>query len=283
MVRKILKEYIEEKELKEGFDDVGNPDLKYYAFDWDDNILNMPTQIMVLTDDGKEVGMSTEDFAEYRGVLGKEPFIYNGDNVVGYAEDPYRNFTVKGDSQFIVDAMVADEGPSWSDFVEAVNGGSIFSIITARGHTPSVLRDAVYNMIMTNHKGISKDTLISNLKKYRDFTGEDDMTDDDMIEMYLNLLKFHPVTYGEGSAANPEEGKIKALRDFISYVKEMSSKLNQRAFFKNDIKNNFVPMIGFSDDDPGNIDSIKDFLDKEYKDDKPVKTYLTKGGEKKEV
>jgi len=283
MVRKILREYIEEKELKEGFDDVGNPDLKYYAFDWDDNILNMPTQIMVLTDDGKEVGMSTEDFAEYRGVLGKEPFMYNGDNIVGYAEDPYRNFTVKGDSQFIVDAMVADEGPSWSDFVEAVNGGSIFSIITARGHTPSVLRDAVYNMIMTNHKGISKDTLISNLKKYRDFTGEDDMTDDDMIEMYLNLLKFHPVTYGEGSAANPEEGKIKALRDFISYVKEMSSKLNQRAFFKNDIKNNFVPMIGFSDDDPGNIDSIKDFLDKEYKDDKPVKTYLTKGGDKIEV
>ena len=283
MARKILREYIEEKELKEGFDDVGKPDLKYYAFDWDDNILNMPTQIMVSTDEGKEVGMSTEDFAEYRGILGKEPFLYNGDNIVGYSEDPYRNFTVKGDSQFIVDSMVANEGPSWGDFVEAVNGGSIFSIITARGHTPSVLRDAVYNMIMTNHKGISKDSLMSNLKKYRDFAGEDEMTDDDMIEMYLDLLKFHPVTYGEGSASNPEEGKIKALRDFISYVKEMSSKLNQRAFFKNDVKNNFVPMIGFSDDDPGNIDSIKDFLDKEYKDDKPVKTYLTKGGEKKEV
>ena len=283
MARKILREDIEEKEIKEGVDDVGKPDLKYYAFDWDDNILNMPTQIMVSTDEGKEVGMSTEDFAEYRGILGKEPFLYNGDNIVGYSEDPYRNFTVKGDSQFIVDSMVANEGPSWGDFVEAVNGGSIFSIITARGHTPSVLRDAVYNMIMTNHKGISKDSLMSNLKKYRDFAGEDEMTDDDMIEMYLDLLKFHPVTYGEGSASNPEEGKIKALRDFISYVKEMSSKLNQRAFFKNDVKNNFVPMIGFSDDDPGNIDSIKDFLDKEYKDDKPVKTYLTKGGEKKEV
>ena len=45
----------------------------------------------------------------------------------------------------------------------------------------------------------------------------------------------------------------------------MAGKLNQRAFFKNDCKNNFVPMIGFSDDDPGNIDKIKDFLDKEYK------------------
>jgi hypothetical protein len=283
MIRSILREYIEEKELKEGFDDAGKPDLKYYAFDWDDNIMYMPTQIMVVTDEGKEMGIGTEDFAEYRGILGKEPFQYKGETVVGYAENPYRNFTVEGDSQFIVDAMVADVGPSWDDFVEAINGGSIFSIITARGHTPTVLRDAVYNMIMTNHKGINKESLISNLRKYRDFAGEDEMTDDDIIEKYLDLLKFHPVTYGEGSAANPEEGKIKALRNFISYVKDMSSKLNQRAFFKNDIKNNFVPMIGFSDDDPGNIESIKDFLDKEYKDDKPVKTYLTKGGEKKEV
>lgn len=283
MIRSILREYIEEKELKEGFDDAGKPDLKYYAFDWDDNIMYMPTQIMVVTDEGKEMGIGTEDFAEYRGILGKEPFQYKGETVVGYAENPYRNFTVEGDSQFIVDAMVADVGPSWDDFVEAINGGSIFSIITARGHTPTVLRDAVYNMIMTNHKGINKESLISNLRKYRDFAGEDEMTDDDIIEKYLDLLKFHPVTYGEGSAANPEEGKIKALRNFISYVKDMSSKLNQRAFFKNDIKNNFIPMIGFSDDDPGNIESIKDFLDKEYKDDKPVKTYLTKGGEKKEV
>ena len=283
MIRSILKEYIEEKQLNEGFDEAGNPNMKYYAFDWDDNIMMMPTQIIVQTEDGKEVGMSTEDFAEYRGVLGKEPFDYKGETIVGYAENPYRNFTTEGDSQFIVDAMVAETGPSWDDFVEAINGGSIFSIITARGHTPSVLKDAVYNMIMTNHKGISKDELISNLKKFRDISGEDEMTDDDLVEAYLDLLRFHPVTYGEGSAANPEEGKIKALRNFISYVKDMAGKLNQRAFFKNDIKNNFVPMIGFSDDDPGNIESIKNFLDKEYKDDKPVKTYLTKGGEKKEV
>ena len=284
MIRSILKEYIEEKELKEGFDEAGRPDLKYYAFDWDDNIMMMPTQIIVATEDGKEIGMSTEDFAEYRGMLGKEPFEYNGETIVGYAENPYRNFTTEGDSQFIVDAMIADVGPSWDDFVEAVNGGSIFSIITARGHTPSVLRDAVFNMIMTNHNGINKQELVNNIKKYRDITGENEMTDEDLIEEYLDMLRFHPVTYGEGSAANPEEGKIKALREFISYVKEMASRMDQRAFFKNDVKNNFIPMIGFSDDDdPGNIESIKSFLDKEYKDDKPVKTYLTKGGEKKEV
>lgn len=283
MIRKILKEFIEEKRLNEGFDDVGNPDLKYYAFDWDDNILEMPTQIIVKTEEGKEIGMSTQDFADYRTMIGNEPFVYKGETIVGYGENPYKNFRTEGDSQFIVDAMVAETGPSWDDFVEAVNGGSIFSIITARGHTPSVLRDAVYNMIMTNHKGINKNELIENLKKYRDIADEEDMSDDEIIEKYLDMLKFHPVTYGEGSASNPEEGKIKALREFISYIKEVSSKLNKRAFFKNDIKNNFIPQIGFSDDDPRNIDSIKDFLDKEYKDEKPVKTYLTKGGEKKEV
>ena len=282
MIRKVLREYIEEQELKEGFDDVGQPDLKYYAFDWDDNIVEMPTKIVVQTEDGEEVGMSTEDFADYRTMIGQEPFDYNGKTIVGYAEDPYRNFTVKGDSQFIVDSMLAKPGPSWNDFVEAINGGSIFSIITARGHTPSVLRDGVYNMIMTNHNGISKDELVSNLKKYRDIVGDEEMTDEQMVEAYLDLLRFHPVTYGEGSASNPEEGKIKALREFISYVREMASRLNKQAFFKNDIKNNFIPQIGFSDDDPRNIDSIKSFLDKEYKD-KPVKTYLTKGGDKKEV
>lgn len=284
MIRKILKEYIEEKELKEGFDDVGRPDMKYYAFDWDDNIMMMPTQIIVKTEEGNEVGMSTEDFAEYRNIINKEPFEYKGETIVGYADNPYRNFTTEGDAQFIVDSMIADIGPSWDDFVEAINGGSIFSIITARGHTPSVLRDAVYNMIMTNHKGINKEELVSNLKKFRDFAGEEGMTDEDLIEKYLDMLKFHPVTYGEGSAANPEEGKIKALQGFVSYVKDMASRLRQRAFFKDDVNNNFVPKIGFSDDDPANLKAIGDYLKNAYPDgDKPVKTYLTKGGEKKEV
>ena len=282
MIRKVLREYIEEKLLKEGFDDVGNPDLKYYAFDWDDNIVEMPTKIIVQTEGGKEIGMSTEDFADYRGQIGQEPFEYEGETIVGYAEDPYRNFTTTGDAQFIVDSILAKPGPSWEDFVEAINGGSIFSIITARGHTPSVLRDGVYNMIMTNHNGISKESLISNLKKYRDIAGEEEMTDEQIVEAYLDMLKFHPVTYGEGNASNPEEGKIKALREFIAYVKDMASRFNKQAFFKNDIKNNFVPQIGFSDDDPKNIESIKAFLDKEF-EDKPVKTYLTKGGDKQEV
>ena len=50
------------KFVSEGIEDEKH-NLKYYAFDWDDNILFMPTKIIVLDKAGKEVGMSSEDFA----------------------------------------------------------------------------------------------------------------------------------------------------------------------------------------------------------------------------
>lgn len=273
-VKKILREFTFQKNLQEGFDPEGSPDLKYYAFDWDDNIVTMPTQIIVLSYDDEEVGISTEDFAEFRTMIGNEPFEYKGKTIVGYAPDPYRNFKVTGDDQFIVDSMIATPGPSWNDFVECINGGSIFSIITARGHTPSVMRDAVYNYIVSDHNGIDKEELITNLKKYRELAAEDIGDNQTLINQYLDLCKFYPVTFGEGSASNPEEGKIKALREFINYVKEMSLKLGKKAFFKNDVKNYFVPQIGFSDDDIRNVEVMK----KEFEDEPALKTYSTAGG-----
>ena len=68
---------------------------------------------------------------------------------------------------------------------EAINNGSIFSIITARGHNPETIKQAVYNYIINDFKGISKDELVKNLKKYRTFVDEEDMSDDDLIKSYL--------------------------------------------------------------------------------------------------
>ena len=116
------------KVIKEGFKPEGSPDMKYYAFDWDDNIVHMPTKIILKSEDGDEVGMSTDDFAEFRGQIGKEPFTYNGDTIVGFAENPFRNFTTEGDKEFLIDAMRAKVGPAFSDFREAINNGSIFAI-----------------------------------------------------------------------------------------------------------------------------------------------------------
>ena len=263
IVKKVLREYVEKKKLVyEGISVEGTPDMKYYAFDWDDNIVTMPTQIIVSDENAEEVGISTEDFAKYREMIGKTPFDYKGKKVVGYASDPYRN--------------------SWNDFVECINGGSIFAIITARGHNPKVLKDAVFAFIVTNHNGINQDDCVSNLRRFRELTKDTMMSEKQIINDYLNMCQFSPVTYGEGSASNPEEGKIKALRKFITDVREMAKEIGKKAYFKNDVTNRFIPEIGFSDDDPRNIEKIKQFIDSEY-EDKPVRTYLTKGGEKKEV
>jgi len=285
---KLFRDFVKNK-LNEGFTEEGNPDTKYYAFDWDDNIMFMPTSIIVLSENDEEVPMSTEDFAEHRHQIGKEPFSYKGTTVVDFAPDPFRNFGVKGDKRFVLDAMVASVGPSWNDFVECINGGSIFAIITARGHNPNTLKEGVYNLIMANKNGLNSRTLAENLYRYRNIgnevTGEKKakaLTPKELRE-YLDLCRFYPVSFGEGSATNPEEGKIKAMREFISYCKDMAQEIGEKAFFKNDVENNeILPIIGFSDDDPRNIDKMKEFLDDEDTE-KLVKTYLTKGGEKKEI
>lgn len=281
---RIIKEYLEEKFLSEGFREDLDPDSKYYAFDWDDNIVYMPTKIIILTDNGKEVGMSSEDFAKYREMIGKEPFIYHGHNIVGFANQPFRHFKVEGDKQFIIDALSAPPGPSWSDFVECLNGGSIFAIITARGHDPKTIKEACKNWLLMNYNGINGNVCFENLKKYRELSGEEtQITKKQALDEYLDLCKFYPVTFGEGSLQNPEQGKIVALREFIGYVKNMASQLGEKAFFKNDVKNYFTPQIGFSDDDLKNIEKISSFLEKEYPEEKPVKVFSTSGGIKKEI
>ena len=273
------------KILTEGFKSEGTPDLKYYAFDWDDNIVHMPTKILVKDESGNEVGMSTDDFAEFRHQIGKEPFNYKGNTIVGYSDSPFRNFRTEGDKDFLVDAMRAKKGPAFDDFREAINNGSILAIITARGHNPNTIKEAIYNYIIEGFNGIDKDELIKNLKKYRSFIGEDEMSDEELIKSYLELNKYHPVSFGDDKGAvNPEEAKVEAMENFVSYIKAMAASLNKRAFIKKDISNNFNPdnlSIGFSDDDPKNIEVMQKHF--KNKPDNIVKTYSTAGGVKQEV
>ena len=264
--------------LREGFTEEGTPDLKYYAFDWDDNIVTMPTRIMVKNDNGEVIGMTTEDFAHYRSKIGKEHFDYNGNTIVGFDEDPFRNFRTAGDKAFLIDAMLAKTGPAWSDFVECINNGSLFAIITARGHNPNTLKEAVYNYIISGFNGIDKKELIKNLKKYRHFTDEEQLSDMELIKSYLDMCRFYPVSFGTGAEANPEEEKVKALEEFVGYIKTLSHELNKKAYLKNNVKNFFLPTIGFSDDDLKNVETIKKHFEK--KPDNIVQPYLTAGGKK---
>ena len=230
-------------------------------------------------EEGNSIGMPTDHFAEYRHLIGKEPFEYEGHTIVSFDEEPFRDFGVLGDKQFLKDAMSSPTGPAWNDFVEAINNGSIFAIVTARGHTPSVLKEGVYKLIKQNKYGLDSNQLAKNLLKYRDLADEEKLSKDQLIRSYLDMCRFHPVSFGEGSATNPEQGKINAMEEFVSYVRNLSHSLQQKAFMKNKISNYFTPFIGFSDDDVRNVETMKKHFDK--KEDNILKTYLTAGGQKK--
>ena len=287
-----VRKFVQQR-LNEGFDDVGRPDLKYYAFDWDDNIMFMPTSILVMDEDENEVQMSTEDFAEYRERIGFEAFNYKGKRIVAYSIGAFKNFREPGNKRFIIDSMIAKTGPAWPDFVECINGGSIFAIITARGHSPKTLRDSVYNLIMSNKNGLDSRELAKNLHKYRDIGNKvsSDKTVKSLspseLNEYLDMCKFEPVSYGANNAANPEQAKFDALKNFVSYCRSLASELKSKygvdgsPMFKNDLEFNasWEPYIGFSDDDLRNIEKIKELISKEY-EESPVNLYLTKGGNK---
>ena len=195
----------------EGIDpETGEPDYKYYAFDWDDNILMMPTQIMLRNEQEQEVPMGTADFAEYRSLIGKEPFDYNGHSIIGFSEQPYRNFRhPTGDKQFIKDSLVAELGPSWDDFVECLNGGSIFAIITARGHHPETLKMAVRALIEAEREGIDRQMLMSSLQRYREMAAMGS-SGEDIIEEYLEMCRSPGQLYWAGG--KPRSSKTRGIK-----------------------------------------------------------------------
>ena len=246
--------------LKKFNEDLDKKKLFFYAFDWDDNILHMPTQIMVQTIDGDEIGMSTSDFALNRSKIGNVEFKYKGRIVVGLDyTTAFRNF--RDDSNpgvFKKDVVLAIQsgsyGPAWRDFIECLTHGSIFAIITARGHESEEMRMGVEYIIDDILSDAQKQDMYDRLLKfaYKFATGDIDShprilrglpTLNELVKSYLDLCHFVGVSAPSrgGSAANPEAAKENALKDFVKEVNEYASRIGYKA------------EIGFSDDDPGNI------------------------------
>lgn len=236
--------------VNEGMTEKG-PDLKYYAFDWDDNIVKMPTKIMLMDNEGKEVGMSTHDFATYREKIGKEEFAYEGKIIKDYAQNPFRYFRTEGDDQFLNDIKGADPAAAFNDFKECVEGASLFAIITARGHTPTVLQDACKYYILSGKNGIKTNTVLENIIKYNELYGVTrEMGPEQLVDDYLDKCQFYPVSFGAGSAASPEQLKVEALNKFIEHVNREAKSIRKHATKGAKIQ------IGFSDDDKKNIETM---------------------------
>ena len=121
-------------------------------FDWDDNILHMPTRIHLehRTDDGWErISVSTDEFARIRGDT------ENYRPVEGDWDRSFEDFYdigSRGDRAFVEDTVAALEpviqgrekgGPSFRRFRKALTEGRLFAIITARAHAPKSIREGV--------------------------------------------------------------------------------------------------------------------------------------------
>lgn len=244
-----------------------NRKLRLYAFDWDDNILQMPTKIKMDQKVGKRwkpIEVSTEKFAEIR----TEPDYRVRNN---NPKEAFIDFTLP--DTFLRDSKEAilkdKKSPSFNKFKESLIYANPFSIITARGHNPEVLKKGVkmfiHLVLSPEEKEKMLENIIDTLKHENEFSDDfieklEYLDKNQILDLFLDEKgDYYPVSspeFGErfglevsGGAANPEHNKKVALADFISKYDGLirSGKYVSAS-------------LGFSDDDPRNVKAMIEFV-----------------------
>lgn len=229
-----------------------------YAFDWDDNILVMPTMIHLekrISDvDWIPVDVSTEEFAQIRHLLPSKDNPNGGgfrflNNNPSDAYSEFRNY-----ESMLRDAEKAIESgkfaPYFHKFKEALLYGNDFAIITARGNSPKSIKDTIKLIIAKYFTAEEKQMMMDNLKGLT-------------IQEYLNLQDYSPVSsdeykieFGGGDASSPEHEKMMSLERFVERVVKNARRLKMDPDFTGF-------SVGFSDDDLGNIKAAEKFIREE--------------------
>jgi hypothetical protein len=225
----------------------------------------MPTKIRMEKREGDQwipTDVSTADFAEIRGDVDNWRLLNQS------PDEAYSNFRDTGplgDTIFLEDTKKAISAgrfaPAWEDFIECLSNGSIFAIITARGHESESMRKGVewiIDNVLTEEQLFE---LYNNLLKFAyffDISTERERilkgipSQNELIKLYLDQCDFIGVSAPSrgGSPDNPEKAKEDALLSFKSKVDRFAGQLGMKA------------MIGFSDDDLGNVAHIEDLADR---------------------
>jgi hypothetical protein len=241
--------------------------LKYYMFDWDDNIFITNSRIYLYNINHKEVPITTKEYSKIKHLFNDksclviEPFEYNNETIIGLSNFDkgfaFRDFSYNLIS-FLHDVQNSKLGPSWNDFIEAINNGCYFGIITARRNEPSIFKDTVKILINNNYKGISKDKLIDSLKLLKELIKEEYTTDEEEIDEYLHNCLFYPVAYYNNSGTNkPETFKVEQIINFRNKLKKNIKKINRNLIDKGIYEYKFAGKFGFSDDDLTTIEYSK--------------------------
>lgn len=257
---------------------VAHRDFKYYIFDWDDNILHMPTRIHLekRQPDGswKHKSVSTsvfsivrQDTENYRPLHDdrEAAFIEFQDDAPG--DDPENRF-VRDTEKAIARVMSGKEppGPSFTTFRRTLVEGRIFAIVTARGHSSTALRKGVETFIKMVLSPEERKEMLANLRGYRYcFDGIRDFgSDQDEIDYYLvHLNRYHAVTNPDFKAwmdqymnhkPTSEERKQFAIKDFVEHLFHVLERMNADHYGWRPIS------IGFSDDDPANVAAVQRYI-----------------------
>ena len=252
---------------------VAERDFKYYIFDWDDNILHMPTRIHLekRMPDGTWAPhtVSTAAFA----VVRNQSDTYRAPGGVwenAFVE--FQDYAGESESRFLRDTRAALEkvragetppGPSFNTLRETLVEGRLLAIVTARGHKPESLKKAVRLFIDRVLSGDEREEMLSNLRGYRAcFDGQTAFgTDEEEIAYYLSLNRYHAVTNPDfkrwlkqaGESETTESAKRFAIRDFVEHVIRILSQTGGDSIRR--------PIsVGFSDDDVGNVAAVEAYI-----------------------
>ena len=261
---------------------VATRDFKYYIFDWDDNILHMPTKIRLehMGEDGvwRPVEVSTSTFAMIRADVEH----YRAPTDGGWRA-AFRNFEDEpGKDRFMEDTIAALEkvehgekpGPSYNALKKTLREGRLFSIVTARGHSPATIEKAVRVFIRYALSEQDRQEMMSNLRGYRQWLDkvEEFGSDAEELDYYLGMCRYSAVTYdgfkermandpiykeklaAATTASKPELAKEFAIRDFVEHIFHMLRRCGGL---------NRSVSIGFSDDDRGNVKSVSRYIKSE--------------------
>ncbi len=244
--------------------------FKYYMFDWDDNILHMPTRIHLEKKTAKgwaPYDVSTAQFARIRRTMKDcRPLGDDWDRAFSDFYDVGR----RGTNAFLDDTRKAlrpiIEGrargaPSFQKFRKALVEGRLFAIITARSHSSASIRKGVEYFIRSVLTPAEKREMLANLRGYiAYFDGDPDaLSDKAVLKQYLDLCRYRGVTSPEfqqlmgrklGGSESPEEAKQFAIREFVQHAMGLVRDRRKAAKIS----------IGFSDDDRKNIEAVEEFI-----------------------
>jgi len=249
--------------------------LKYYMYDWDDNILIMPTMIHLETkvrDEWVKMDVTTSEFTHVRKCLydyyeagdkNSNWRFHNDVNEESFSE--FRDFGPRGKGAFLEDTKKAIRykkyGPVWKEFLNTLIAGNRLLIITARGHEPQTLKGTVKWIVYKVLTASQRNRMVKNLKEWAELFGipHGGWDDEDYINNYLDLNSYIGIksdwfsdNFGkQGKVSSPEKYKAIAVKYFVEKVHKFGKILDR------DVK------IGFSDDDLATVESIHQYFKNE--------------------